>query len=287
MNGPSPAAGTVDPSKVWLDKPEQWERLADALVRAGEFGIDTETYGQPDRTSPQHRARVHVWSVGVLTARQNPRGYRQASGFVLPVAALSHPAIVGVLGEARIRKWAHNAPHDFHALTNHGLLVAGMGDTLQWARVAAPGLGDYGLKGMEQWALGKPPRPSFIDIVSHETEVVRITYRKEKRCICGKVPCRARSASEWWDQQLGWFRPHTREVVSLPTEHRRMVTVRWDVTDFVPGHERWAEWLAYSLADAVSGIEIVDWLRRRRTRQYRYPWQRPSSSASAAKPLTV
>lgn len=147
-----------------------------------------------------------------------------------------------------------------------------MEDTLQWLRVAVPGMGDYGLKGAEQWALGKPPRPSFLDVVTHPVEVVRVTYRNEKRCICGKSPCRARSTSEWWDQQLGWFRPHTREVVRIPTEHRRVVDQRWAVTDFVPGHERWALWLDYSLADAVSAIELVDWLRRRRYQVRRYPW---------------
>lgn len=133
-------------------------------------------------------------------------------------------------------------------------------------------MGDYGLKGMEQWALGKPPRSSFLQVVTHEVEVVRVTYRNETQCVCGKKPCRARSTSEWWDQERGWFRLHERQVVRVPTEHRRMVEARWAVTDFVPGHERWDQWLAYSLADAVSGIEIVDWLRRRRYAVRKYPW---------------
>lgn len=150
--------------------------------------------------------------------------------------------------------------------------IEGLEDSLQWARVAVPGLGDYGLKAMEQWALGKPARESFLDVVTHTVEVVRTTYRKEKRCACGKVPCRARSTSEWFDEAQGWFRPHERIEIQLPTEHRRMVDQRWDVTEFVPGHERWERWLAYSLADAVSGMEIVDWLRNRRQRPRPYPW---------------
>lgn len=275
---------------MWLDKPEQWDRLADALVRAGEFGIDTETYGQPDRTSPQHRARVHCWSVGLLTSRRSPRGYRIGTGVVLPHAALASAALRDVLRSRSVRLWAHNAPHDYHALTNEGVEVVGLEDSLQWARVAVPGMGDYGLKGMEQWALGKPVRPTFLQMVTHPVEVTRTTFRKEKRCVCGKVPCRARATSEWWEQTLGWFRPHERQEVSLPTEHSRVVDQRWAVTDFVPGHERWEQWLAYSLADAVSGIELVDWLRNRRNPVRRYPWVSstvslpPSSDAAPPTP---
>lgn len=135
----------------------------------------------------------------------------------------------------------------------------------------------YGLKEMEQWALGKPARETFLQVVTRPVEVVRTTYRKERACVCGKKPCRARASSEWFDDKLGWFRHHDREEVQVATEHRRMVDQRWDVTEFVPGHERWDRWLAYSLADAVSGIEIVDWLRNKRYQDRRYPWTPPSS----------
>lgn len=147
-----------------------------------------------------------------------------------------------------------------------------MDDTLQWLRVAVPGIGDYGLKAAERWALGKAERPGFLDLVTHPVEVVRVTHRKEKRCVCGKTPCRARSTSEWWDQDLGWFRPHERQLISIPTEHRRTVDQRWEVPEFVPGHERWDLWLQYALADAVSAIELVSWLRNRRQRPRPYPW---------------
>lgn len=257
---------------TWLDRPDQWDALAGALTRAGEFGIDTETYGQPDRTSPQHRARVHCWSVAVLTDTRSPRGYRRAIGRVVPVEGLTHPSLLRVLADSSVRKWAHNAPHDYHSLTNTGVVVAGLEDSLQWARVAVPGMSDYGLKEMERWALGKPERETFVQLVTHPVEIVRVTYRNEKRCICGKSPCRARQTAEWWDEKLGWFRPHTREVTRVPTEHRRTVDARWEVTEFAPGHERWERWLAYSLADAVSGIEIVDWLRTRTPKPRRYPW---------------
>lgn len=272
---------------MWIDDPAKWPVLADRLRAAGEFGIDTETYGQPDKTSPQHRAKVHCWSVGLLTNQRSPRGYSKAVGVVLPAAALECAELLAVLADPSVRKWAHNAPHDYHSLRNMGVGIEGLEDTLQWARVALPGMLDYGLKGMERWALGKPERDTFLQVVTHPVEVVRVTTRKERRCVCGKVPCRARSTSEWWDQKLGWFRLHEREDVVIPTEHKRMVDVRWDVTDFVPGHERWLQWLAYSLADAVSGIEIVSYLRSRKPAKVRYPWNSPSSSASTRSPAST
>lgn len=57
------------------------------------------------------------------------------------------------------------------------------------------------------------------------------------------------------------------------TPVRREVPARSDVTDFVPGHPRWQAWLEYSLADAVRGIQLVDWLRNRRQPEVRYPWK--------------
>lgn len=269
---------------MWLDQPEQWDKLALALRKAGEFGIDTETYGQPDRTSPQHRARVWCWSIGVLGPDRSPRGYRVAHGRVLPVAALEHPALRDVLADPAVRKWAHNSPHDYHSISNMGVDIAGLEDTLQWARVAVPGMAGYGLKEMEQWALGKPARETFLQVVTRPVEVVRVTYRKEKACVCGKKPCRARGASEWFDAELGWYRLHERVEVKVATEHRRMVDQRWAVTDFAPGHERWDRWLAYSLADAVSGMEIVDWLRSRRYPTRKYPWVSSATSSSAMRP---
>ncbi len=155
-----------------------------------------------------------------------------------------------------------------------GVEVGGLEDSLQWARVAVPGMKDYGLKEMERWALGKPPRETFVQLVTHPVEVTRVTHRTERRCVCGKVPCRAKGTSEWWDASQGWFRLHERQDHRVPTEHKRMVDVRWAVPEFVPGHERWDRWVAYSLADAVSGIEIVDWLRSRRQQARAYPWRK-------------
>ena len=255
---------------MWLDRPDQWDRLAAALRAAGEFGLDTETHGQPDKTSPQHRARVHCWSVGVLGGGVGARGYRHGSGRVLPVGALANANLAAVLVDPGVRKWAHNAPHDRHALANEGVDVAGLQDSLQWLRVACPGRHGYGLKEAEQWALGYPPRPGFIETVTHDVEVVTARGRAETGCVCGARPCRAKRTSDWWDGER--FRLHERVKWRVFTPVKRVVQARWDVTEFAPGHPRWDAWLAYSLLDATRGIELVDWIRNLRQPEMEYPW---------------
>lgn len=257
---------------MWLDKPEQWIKLATALRKAGELGVDTETYNQPDKTSPQWRTRIHCWSVGILTADRSPRGYRMAVGRVLPRAALDHPAIREVLADPSVVKFAHNAPHDEHSFLNENVPIVNLQDSLQLLRVACPGVGRYGLKEAEGWALGLPPRPSFIDTVSYVATVKVAKSHRIKGCVCGQSPCRARSTSDYLDPYYGW-RPHTRVTWRHITCHEKQVPARWEVPEFVPGHPRWDDWLAYSLADAVRGIMLVDWIRNRKKPKVAYPWR--------------
>lgn len=281
---------------MWLERPDQWDKMAEHLRNAGEFGIDTETYGQPDKTSPQHRARVHCWSVGLLTDTRSARGFRRAVGRVLPVRALSHRSLAAVLVDPSIRKWAHNAPHDRHAIENEGVEIRGLEDSLQALRVAVPGKTDYGLKEAERWALGYGPRPGFLDVVSYQATVVHARGRTERGCICGAVPCRARSSSDWCDNDGNW-RAHTRVQWRVFSPVSRLVPARYDVTDFVPGAalqpivwvatkdkphapgwwkgqalDRLKTWWEYSLADAVRGIELVDWMRGLKPARLVYPW---------------
>lgn len=264
----------------WVDDPVKWDRLAAKLLAAGEAGIDTETYGQPDGQSPQHRAKVHCWSLGLLTDQRSPRGYRKAVGVVLPRRALDHTPLREAL--ASVKLWAHNAPHDQHSLANEGVALE-IEDTLQWLRVAVPGRRDYGLKDAEQWALGYPPRPGFLDMVKYTGTETKARRRKERGCICGEKPCRARSTSDWLRDDGVWM-PHLRVEWKVFTPVVREVERRYEVTDFVPGVrlspldwngrqlDRLEEWWAYSLADAVRGIELVDWLRNRRQVVPPYPW---------------
>lgn len=257
---------------IWLDNPDQWDKLAQAIEKAGECGFDTETYNQPDKTSPQHRARVHCFSVGLLAGNKNPRGYRTAVGRVLPYAAMDCPSLRRVFESPLIRKWAHNSPHDEHSTQNMGVAIKGLQDSLQWLRVACPGRIGYGLKEAEGWALGLPPRPSFLEVVTHTHTVTKATGRTERGCICGKRPCHARGTSDWLaDDERGWL-PHTRVTWRKFTPTKREMEARWDVTEFQPGHERWETWLEYSLADATRGIMLVDWLRGLKPAKVSYPW---------------
>ncbi len=281
---------------MWLERPDQWDKLVAHLRKAGEFGIDTETYGQPDKTSPQHRARVHCWSVGLLTDTHSPRGYRRAVGRVLPHAALFHPGVRELLRDFTVRKWAHNAPHDRHSLENEGVEVCGLDDSLQYLRVACPGRTGYGLKEAEGWALGYPARPSFLDVVSYKKSVRHAKRRRERGCICGAVPCRARSDSDFLDTDGVW-RDHTRVSWSVFVPELRQVPGRYAVTDFRPGAQlepiiweptknkptppgwwqgkpldRMEQWWAYSVADAVRGMELVDFIRNLKPAKVTYPW---------------
>lgn len=269
---------------MWLTRPEQWTALGERLASLGEFALDAETYGQPDKTSPQHRAIVHCWSVGVLTNRRHPRGYNLATGVVLPAEALHNDAIRRVMANPAVRKWAHNAPHDYHSIVNAGVEVIGLEDTLQWLRVAVPGMTSYGLKAASQWALGKPARPTFEQVTGYQAMVRRSTFRKDKKCVCGKSPCRAKSTSDWFDPAIGWWRKHERIETRVETVHEREVTEHYPVTAFFPGAEllpldwqgqkidRMKAWDDYSLEDSVDDMELVSWLRSRPARRVPSPW---------------
>lgn len=177
-----------------------------------------------------------------------------------------------------------------------GSFVAALEDSLQYLRVACPGRTNYGLKEAEHWALGYPARPGFLDLVSYQREVRYAKGRAERGCICGSTPCRARQASDWLDSDGVW-RPHTRVTWKVFVPQLRMEPSRFAVTDFVPGAilppliweaskkkpiapswwkgtpiDRLAAWWEYSLADAVRGIELVDYIRNLKPVKVVYPW---------------
>lgn len=263
---------------TYLDDPRRWSKLAEKLEKAKEFGIDTETFGQPDKTSPAHRTKIQCWSVGVLTPALSTWGYHQAVGAVLPRTALDNIDLRRVLADDSIVKWAHNSPHDHHSLLNEGVVISNLNDSLQWLRVAVPGMQNYSLKDAEQWALGYPPRPRFLDLVTH-TETIKVAVsHKEKGCICGAKPCHKKGSTDWLD--VDQWRPHTRVEWTRFTPTEKLIETRWDVSEFNPGHPRWDDWVSYSLMDAVRGIELVDWLRTNSKikKGIAWPWHSPVTS---------
>lgn len=274
----------------YLADPAKWDRLAERLSDPAcwPLGFDTETFGQPDKTSPQHRARVHCWSLGVYTAARSPRGYRVAQGVVLPREALFHPGLRRLLEDPAVPLKAHNAPHDYHATRNEGVEITNLEDTLQWARVVMPGLWcGYGLKDLEVHVLGKPARPDFKAVTRLDYLRTVVKRNKERGCICGKNPCRSKESSEWWDQGLGWFRPHTRVTWRRFIPEEKPATRQRDVTEMVPGCEGWDEWWKYSLADAVSVLELTDFLESRPAKwtEAEWPWMSKPLALAVGAPI--
>lgn len=269
----------------YLDNPDKWPVLASRLRAAGEFGTDTETYGQPNKTSPQFRTKIHCWSVAVLTKQDSGKGYRKAVGVVLPAEALSCPDLVEVLEDKTIAKWAHNAPHDIHSFYNHGIKIANCNDSLQWLRVVCPGQRNYGLKPWSIWGLGYGARPTYKELVTYKKTIIQAKRKIEKGCICGTTPCRKRSNTEWLSGS-GIYLPHTRVTWRRFTPTAKVVDATYEITQFVPGAslepflwggrsvDRLTAWWEYSLEDSVQGIEGVDWIRNMVNKQQkpRYPW---------------
>jgi hypothetical protein len=262
---------------MYLARPEQWDKLAGKLANpaAWPLGIDSETYNQPDKTSPAHRTKVACWSLGVLTAGRSPRGYRVAQGVVLPREALDHPGLRALLEDPAVPKLAHNAPHDYHSFCNEGVKVAGMLDTLQWARVALPGLWcGYGLKDLEVHVLGKPARPNFKDVTRLAFDQTVAMKKGMRGCICGESPCRAKQMAEWWDEPRGRFELHTRVTWRVFTTQQKPMVRQREADEMVPGCPGWDEWVAYALADAVSVLELADYLTNRPAKwtDKEWPW---------------
>jgi hypothetical protein len=274
---------------TYIADPARWDKLAEKLQNPATWplGVDSETFGQPDKTSPQWRARVQCWSLGVYTAGRSPRGYRIAQGVVLPRESLDHPGLRSLLERADVPKLAHNAPHDYHSLTNEGLTIRGMEDTLQWARIALPGLWcGYGLKDLEVHVLGKAPRPDFKEVTRLDFLRTLVKRKKERACVCGDVPCRAKQTSDWWDPVTngGMFREHTRVSWLRFTPESKPAVRQRDVTEMVPGCPGWDTWVAYALADAVGVLELADYLTNRPAKwsAKEWPWTTATSAAIRA-----
>lgn len=261
----------------YLDRPEQWDRLAERLSDPARWplGFDTETHSQPDRTSPAHRARVQCWSIATRTERRHPRGYRHAVGVTLPREAMDHAGLRALLERPEVPLLAHNASHDYHAVRNEGINLTNLEDTLQAARVALPALWcGYGLKDLEVHVLGKQPRPKFRDVVRLDYTATGVKRTTERGCSCGAQPCRARATSDWFDDALGWHRPHTRVTWRRFTPAPRSATRQRDVAEMLPGCEGWDTWVDYALIDAVSVLELDDYLLNRPAKWgvRDYPW---------------
>lgn len=225
------------------------------LRAAGVIGLDTEFYGvELDKKSPVGRSKIHVWSVAVRTGQRDPLGFDRARGWCLPVAALDHPGLRGILEDPLIRKCVHNQPVDHHALRNHGVQLRGAVNTLGLLRWHRPGLvndpGRFALKPNMERLVHRSPITTFKELVTYERLEYRSTFRKVKRsfCFCGVDGCRKRSG----------IHVKTQYEDVIETQHERFVEDRYPLESITPGHPRWDLLVRYAAEDAVVALEFEE-----------------------------
>lgn len=236
---------------VYLDKPEQWDELAERMRRARIVGLDTEFFGLDVRKqSCVGRARVHVWSVALRTKRLSPLGFHRARGWVLPAVALEYPALKAVLEDPAVRKCVHNQAVDDHAIHNHGVDLRGCINTLDLVRWVWPELvthGGFGLKNLMQVELHRSPVCEYVDVVNdeREVEVVKTKTVELNVCSCGEPGCRKRKGHV-----------HTISTADVAVVKKKREKFQHPLESIVPGHPRWDLLVRYSAEDAVAALEI-------------------------------
>lgn len=240
---------------VYLDRPEQWDELADRLRGAGVIGLDTEFYGLDVRKqSCVGKARVHVWSVAIRSKRLSPLGFHRARGWVLPGVALRHPSLMAVLEDPEVTKCVHNQAVDDHAIHNEGVSLRGCVNTLGLARWWWPELtarGGFGLKNLMQVELHRAPICEYVDVVNDErmVEVIRTHEVLMSVCDCGEPSCRKRKGHS-----------KTKMRMNVSTVGSRRERYQHPLESIVPGHPRWDLLVRYSAEDAVAALEIHELL---------------------------
>lgn len=249
----------------WLDQPEQWENLARACREAGRIGWDSETVGHdPADTSPVGRARVVVWSVA-LPGKMTPRGFRRAHGVTLPLEAMLHPAMRGILEDEGVVKVAHNAVYDEHAARNAGVTPVGVVNTLTLARLALPHLNAWGLKSLMA-LLGRRPLGAFKDLFSRPRVVVRTVRKKfrEVTCSCNALGCRKRKGHEKtvreWEEV--WEEPHESGTELIPLDEISSNAL----------HPMFDLLVRYAAEDAEAALELYEYLEARPAPVAPLPW---------------
>lgn len=237
---------SVTPTKrdPYLGKPDEWRRLCAYLLTQAEVGLDTEGEGFKDAGA----STVTVWSVAGFNNKSSPRGYRLATGYVLPAEALE--TFRPLLESQTVVKYCHNAPADTRAIHDTaGIVINKCHCTLQYARVALPGLDSYGLKPLACSVLGKGYRPGFAEVMGYD-EVVRTEKAiPSKSCACGAEKCRKRLLPM-----------HAKTVTESVVVTEKTVHKEYRPSEMHTGHERWAQWVAYAMEDAVDALELADYL---------------------------
>lgn len=228
---------------------KEWALVAKACIGAGTVGLDTETYGHDVReTTAPYRAKVHVWSLAIFDGRpgggnsKSSGGTRTATGVCLPAAALRSSAIRELLERPDVLKVAHNAPHDLHAIANHGTNVANCVDSLPRARLVYSDHNQFGLKYLSKAILGRV-LSEYKDVLSVPNWVD--STKRVRVCVCGDSDCRKRG------------KEHRREDRTY-TDRILRGTKLVPLEEVQPGHPLWPGLVRYAIEDAVAALELWD-----------------------------
>ena len=241
----------------YLDTPEQWDKLVRQIKKRGVIGLDTEFYGlNIKKESTVCRAKVHVWSVALRSTVFDARGYTKAVGFVLPIAALSHPSIIEILESKKILKAVHNQPVDAHSLFNHGIRLGGGINTLNLARWCWPEMNKvpgYTLKSLMSTKLGREPICTFKELTSYEYFEPVVKYKQIKRNVysCGVDGCRKRN-----------HHTKTVQIETVESIRERKCKGTYPLETITEGHPRWSLLIDYAAEDAVAALELLELCER-------------------------
>lgn len=267
---------------MYLDKPEQWKAVVRVLEQKKFCGLDSEFFGVnfDEGQSCYGRARIHVWSIGILGEDIGPRGNRKAKGCVLPVNAI--PYFQGVLEDPGIVKVPHNANVDVHAFGNGradigipGVDVQGVVDSLSLAKWLYSDRFTHSLDALGQELLGYGKITSWKELVTEDYTYIEEKSVQKKRCSCGTPGCRLRSVK--YNSAEDVFVDHTIKVEVTETQQIEKTGSREiPLYEIVPGHPRFALLCEYAKTDAVIAAELFD-LFMQNEQEVDIPWYQTKS----------
>lgn len=254
----------MNPEPVWVDTERKLDEALITLAPYKVTGLDTEFYGcDITEQSPAYRAQCHVLSLAAPTGARLPRGFTEASSFVISGDLLAHRGLKDWLEDPGVIKAVHNLPVDHHCLRNRGIKLAGGENTLEMARWWWPERAkrrgfDLGSLGEDILGVGKTE--SFTDLLGFDAMEPRERTVTKRRCACGALGCRKRSGGHEYktdEQVTEQYLAKVRAIIPL--------------TELKPGHELWARYLAYAAQDAVLALWLYE-LMMRDNRERPYPW---------------
>lgn len=247
----------------YLNTIADWKACVRVLEKQKAFGLDSEFEGVDfnKKESCVNKARIHVFSVGILTHSLNPRGFYNALGAVLPIKSL--PYFKDVLENEEIVKAAHNSNVDIHAFYNCGVDVLGVVNTLSLARWCLPGRLLYNLDDVGTEILGAGKADNYNDMFRYADYIQVEKDVTKLKCTCGSTKCKIKSDSH----QINFFDiRHERNIKYII---RKLVKKKiWkykSLTEMNPEHPMWERYVNYARVDAVRAIELYDFLNRTRT----------------------